>query len=122
MVPSSTDMSSFLRIWRRHSPRVELCRRMSGVDLVFSKAVAGSITPAIGIYVTSAWIADVLWLWTCLQWIFELIYNNSCRPEPHILLFRRPLGTDPVSGDVDPEAAREAKERYLQELAINQNA
>mmetsp|Transcript_8528 Transcript_8528/g.14468 ORF Transcript_8528/g.14468 Transcript_8528/m.14468 type:complete len:104 (-) Transcript_8528:181-492(-) len=44
------------------------------------------------------------------------------RPEPHILLFRRPLGTDPVSGDVDPEAAREAKERYLQELAINQNA
>ena len=42
------------------------------------------------------------------------------RPEPHILLFRRPLGTDPVSGDVDPELEREAKERYNQELALNQ--
>ena len=24
-----------------------------------------------------------------------------CRPEPHILLFRRPLGTDPRTGKVD---------------------
>jgi cyclin-dependent kinase regulatory subunit CKS1 len=28
------------------------------------------------------------------------------RPEPHILLFRRPLGTDPVTGKVNPELAR----------------
>ena len=34
------------------------------------------------------------------------------RPEPHILLFRRPLGTDPTTGDVDPELEREAKEQY----------
>jgi hypothetical protein len=27
---------------------------------------------------------------------------------------------DPVSGEVDPEAEREAKERYQQELAVNQ--
>jgi len=44
---------------------------------------------------------------------------RNCRPEPHILLFRRPLGTDPQTGAVDPELEREAKERYQQELAAN---
>lgn len=39
------------------------------------------------------------------------------RPEPHILLFRRPLGTDPVTGKVDPELEREAKEKYAEELS-----
>lgn len=34
------------------------------------------------------------------------------RPEPHILLFRRPLGTDPQSGRVDPELQRKAREEY----------
>ena len=42
------------------------------------------------------------------------------RPEPHILLFRRPLGTDPVSGKVDAELEREAKENYQQQVAANQ--
>lgn len=42
------------------------------------------------------------------------------RPEPHILLFRRPLGTDPVTGEVNAEKEREAKENYQQELIINQ--
>ncbi|CAN0030984.1 unnamed protein product [Sphacelaria rigidula] len=41
------------------------------------------------------------------------------RPEPHILLFRRPLGTDPVTGQVDPELEREAKEKYAEELSSN---
>lgn len=27
---------------------------------------------------------------------------------------------DPVSGEIDPELEREAKERYQQELAVNQ--
>lgn len=39
------------------------------------------------------------------------------RPEPHILLFKRPLGTDPVSGKVDPTLEAEAKSAYQQELA-----
>lgn len=39
------------------------------------------------------------------------------RPEPHILLFKRPLGTDPVSGKVDASLEREAKKAYQQELA-----
>ncbi|CAN0414172.1 unnamed protein product [Pylaiella littoralis] len=38
------------------------------------------------------------------------------RPEPHILLFRRPLGTDPVTGMVDPGLELEAKEKYTKEL------
>ena len=42
------------------------------------------------------------------------------RPEPHILLFRRPLGTDPVSGKVDAELEREAKENYQAQVAANQ--
>ena len=42
------------------------------------------------------------------------------RPEPHILLFRRPLGTDPLTGDVDVDLEREAKESYQRELSANQ--
>ena len=42
------------------------------------------------------------------------------RPEPHILLFRRPLGTDPVTGKVDANLEREAKEAYAQSLAEKQ--
>jgi len=41
------------------------------------------------------------------------------RPEPHILLFRRPLGTDPLTGDVDADLERQAKEEYQRELAVN---
>mmetsp|Transcript_8188 Transcript_8188/g.19582 ORF Transcript_8188/g.19582 Transcript_8188/m.19582 type:complete len:110 (+) Transcript_8188:94-423(+) len=32
------------------------------------------------------------------------------RPEPHILLFRRPLGTDPTTGLVNPVQAAAARE------------
>lgn len=42
-----------------------------------------------------------------------------CRPEPHILLFRRPLGTDPLTGDVNAELERDAKEQYQQQIAMN---
>ena len=48
------------------------------------------------------------------------IYILNYRPEPHILLFRRPLGTDPLTGDVNPELERASKEQYQQELAENQ--
>lgn len=40
------------------------------------------------------------------------------RPEPHILLFRRPLGTDPTTGKIDPEMARQARERYRTEFGL----
>ena len=42
------------------------------------------------------------------------------RPEPHILLFRRPLGTDPLTGEVDPDLQREAVDQYQRELVVNQ--
>eukprot|EP00611_Tribonema_gayanum_P005974 TRINITY_DN151_c0_g5_i1.p1 TRINITY_DN151_c0_g5~~TRINITY_DN151_c0_g5_i1.p1 ORF type:complete len:104 (-),score=31.29 TRINITY_DN151_c0_g5_i1:313-624(-) len=48
-------------------------------------------------------------------WVHYAIH----RPEPHILLFHRPLGTDPLSGQVDPEKEREAKEGYAEHLLLN---
>ncbi|GMH88420.1 hypothetical protein TL16_g11151, partial [Triparma laevis f. inornata] len=40
------------------------------------------------------------------------------RPEPHILLFRRRLGTDPQTGKVDVELQKQAVEEYQQNLAM----
>eukprot|EP00753_Platysulcus_tardus_P008577 PLAT16113.1.p2 GENE.PLAT16113.1~~PLAT16113.1.p2 ORF type:complete len:122 (-),score=60.21 PLAT16113.1:260-625(-) len=37
------------------------------------------------------------------------------KPEPHILLFRRPLGTDPRTGKVDPDLARAARRKLAEE-------
>ena len=38
------------------------------------------------------------------------------RPEPHILLFRRPLGTDPQTGKIDPAMERQATEQYQKDF------
>jgi hypothetical protein len=104
------------------------------VDQECSRAEAGSITLVTGKLTVSAAACpgvsvlhcaalfhdiDILFPHLLISLSFSLVY---CRPEPHILLFRRPLGTNPVSGEVDPELEREAKERYHQELAINQSA
>ena len=43
---------------------------------------------------------------------FFLSFLCWVSPEPHILLFRRPLGTDPQSGRVDPDLERKAREEY----------
>eukprot|EP00985_Skeletonema_marinoi_P021556 scaffold13271_cov157-Skeletonema_marinoi.AAC.2 len=40
------------------------------------------------------------------------------RPEPHILLFRRPLGTDPQTGAIDPELKRLALEEYKGQFGL----
>lgn len=40
------------------------------------------------------------------------------RPEPHILLFRRPLGTDPQSGRVDPELLAQARDEYKNQFGL----
>ena len=47
-------------------------------------------------------------------WVHYAIH----RPEPHILLFRRPLGTDPQSGRVDPELLALAKEEYKHQFGL----
>ena len=44
--------------------------------------------------------------------MYVCMFDKIYRPEPHILLFRRPLGTDPQSGRVDPEMERKAREEY----------
>jgi hypothetical protein len=43
-------------------------------------------------------------------------------PEPHILLFRRPLGTDPVTGKVNAEQAEAARVAYLREYGLPDTA
>jgi cyclin-dependent kinase regulatory subunit CKS1 len=48
----------------------------------------------------------------------QLLILIICRPEPHILLFRRPLGTDPATGKVNALLEKEAKEKYAQEMGI----
>ena len=40
------------------------------------------------------------------------------RPEPHILLFRRPLGTDPATGKIDPQLEKEAKMKFYEEFGV----
>lgn len=47
-------------------------------------------------------------------WIHYAIH----KPEPHILLFRRPLGTDPVTGKVNAALQAEAKEKYAQDMGF----
>lgn len=46
----------------------------------------------------------------------------SFSPEPHILLFRRPLGTDPQSGCVDPDLLAAAREEYKDQCGLLRNA
>jgi cyclin-dependent kinase regulatory subunit CKS1 len=43
-------------------------------------------------------------------------------PEPHILLFRRQLGTDPQTGRVDVELLEQAKLEYKEQLGLKCNA
>ena len=45
------------------------------------------------------------------------VHRVYSRPEPHILLFRRPVGTDGVTGAVDPAAAARARAAFDQEYA-----
>jgi cyclin-dependent kinase regulatory subunit CKS1 len=44
------------------------------------------------------------------------------KPEPHILLFRRPLGTDPATGRVDPTLKAEALEEYKNQIGFKRCA
>lgn len=45
-------------------------------------------------------------------WVHYAIH----RPEAHILLFRRALGTDPTTGRVDDDLLRQAQEKYNEEF------
>ena len=49
---------------------------------------------------------------------FDSYFSFFDRPEPHILLFRRPLGTDPQSGAVVPELLAAAREEYKHQFGL----
>jgi hypothetical protein len=86
------------------------------VESVSSKVEDGNIMPSIGKSGGSSCCPNVtlplpISIQNChLIQSFHITLGYS--PEPHILLFRRPLGTDPQSGRVDPELERKAREEY----------
>jgi hypothetical protein len=41
-----------------------------------------------------------------------------CSPEPHILLFRRPLGCDGVTGKIDAKVAAAARRKFYEDYGI----
>ena len=123
------------RNWRRPYQRADCYRNRNGVVSVSNKVVDGNIMLFIGkfqsntiynlsptfhsntvILLVSRVVSSVVFSFFANinlteTSIFFLVFF-SCRPEPHILLFRRPLGTDPQSGRVDPEMERKAREEY----------
>ncbi|KAK8795632.1 hypothetical protein WA158_000289 [Blastocystis sp. Blastoise] len=48
-------------------------------------------------------------------WVHYAFY----KPEPYVLLFRRPLGTDPLTGNVNPIKAKEMHDKICKELEIS---
>ncbi len=40
------------------------------------------------------------------------VHYEIHKPEPHVLLFRRPLGTDPRTGKVDPKLLQRAQKKH----------
>jgi hypothetical protein len=54
--------------------------------------------------------------------LFIISFIRNCSPEPHILLFRRQLGTDPQTGRVDPNLLAIAKNEFKDQLGLRRNA
>jgi hypothetical protein len=53
------------------------------------------------------------------------VQNDSVylyRPEPHILLFRRALGTNPQNGRIEPELVEAAKAEFKDQMGLRHNA
>ena len=55
---------------------------------------------------------------------FSFVLNQliSSSPEPHILLFRRALGTNPQSGRVDPDLVAAARAEFKDQMGLRQNS
>ena len=91
-------MSLYPRNYRSKYPLDGYCRKENG-DLLESRWVwDGSITPRIS------------------RKLEREEYPN--RPEPNILLFRRPLGTDGQTGKVDPELADRQRKQFLKQYGL----
>ncbi|RHY05146.1 hypothetical protein DYB37_010341 [Aphanomyces astaci] len=61
-------------------------------------------------------LAEAEWRQLGVQQSRGWVHYAIHKPEPHILLFRRPLGTDPTTGRVNSSMEREAKEKYAQDM------
>lgn len=77
---------------------------------MYNKAVAGNTMLSIGTFAN-------LFL-PHRGFSYFLIYS----PEPHILLFRRPLGTDPQTGQVDQELLQLALQEYKDQPGLSHQA
>ena len=119
--PSSTGTWFYRRKRPRTFQRHAYSARLSGAASGCSKAEDGSTTQFTGQKIVHAcFFRHVMFGWHLTPragLAFLFVYS---RPEPHILLFRRPLGTDPVTGKVDSDLEREAKDAYQQSLAASQ--
>ena len=50
---------------------------------------------------------------------YQLLLHS---PEPHILLFRRVLGTNPQSGRIDPELVAASRAEFKDQMGLRQNS
>lgn len=50
--------------------------------------------------------------------LFVYITLND-RPEPNILLYRRPIGTDGKTGRVDPELAKLQRDQFRKQYGLD---
>ena len=48
--------------------------------------------------------------------------KQTFSPEPHILLFRRALGTNPQTGRVDPQLIDTAKAEFIDQMGLRHNS
>ncbi|CAM9753326.1 unnamed protein product [Chrysoparadoxa australica] len=61
-------------------------------------------------------LSDSEWRGLGVQQSRGWVHYGIHKPEPHILLFKRPLGTNAQTGEVDPVAHQEAKAAYMEEI------
>ena len=67
-------------------------------------------------------LSEAEWRGVGVQQSRGWVHYACHRPEPHILLFRRPLGTNPTTGKVDPDLARKAVKKYQDDFGVDAGA
>lgn len=79
---------------------------------------------SMGVQQSRGWQHYAIHRYVSLHGNFARIKSHDfiCRPEPHILLFRRPLGTDPQTGQVDQELLNLALEDYKDQPGLSHRA
>lgn len=73
--------------------------------MILPKDLAKNISP-------NRLLSDAEWRALGVQQSRGWMHYATHRPEPHILLFRRPLGTDPTTGEIRADLADLAKKEF----------